>query len=177
MARPKALPKRVENKLAKVTVLARTQQIESDRTYKNACNLLRDLQTLRKSIAAHYKPIKEAINATRRTVLDLEKADLARVKPSESLVMSEIVAWEDAPNEGESLQAEPPEGQYRLETPRVIVEDLSALVEAIYKGDVSHEAVVPHQPTLTRLAKQYGALFHVAGCRIEIDVTVVCREK
>ena len=177
MAKLKGLPKRVENKLVKTTTLAQGQQITNDRTYRKVCHLLSDLQTLRKAITAHYKPIKDAINGTRRTVLDLEKADLTRVQPAESLVMAAIVAWEDTPHEGEALQLrEPPEGQYRLVTPRVVVEDLRALVEAISRGEVGLEAVVPHQPTLTRLAKQYGGLFRVPGCRVETNITVVCRD-
>jgi hypothetical protein len=179
MARTKAkkLPKRIENKLIRLTTQP-IAQITSQPSYLKACQVLRDLQGIRKAITQHYQPIKDAINATRKTILSLEKADLAKIQQPEQAVAEAIIHFEDAPapSEGGVVQLiDPPEGQYRLTTPKVVVDDRRAFIEAVCRGEVSLEAITPHLPTLNRLAKQHGQLFAVPGCHVERTITVVCR--
>lgn len=172
MAKPKKLPKRLSNKLVKLTTSA-TPVISTPKTYQEACLILRNLQTLRKTIISHYTPIKDAINSTRKTILDLEKADLGKIQPAEASVMAAIIAYEDgAP---EALDVAAPIGQYRFCTVRVVVDDMQKFVDGVARGDVSLNAVRPHNPTLNKLARQRGDLFAVAGCHVEKDLAVVTR--
>ena len=171
MAKPKKLPKRLSNKLVKLTTSA-TPVISTPKTYQEACLILRNLQTLRKTIISHYTPIKDAINATRKTILDLEKADLGKIQPAEASVMAAIIAYEDAAPE--ALVAAPI-GQYRFCTVRVVVDDMQEFVDGVARGDVSLNAVRPHNPTLNKLARQRGDLFAVAGCHVEKNLAVVTR--
>ena len=171
MAKPKKLPKRLSDKLARLTTSA-TPVISTPKTYQEACLILRNLQTLRKTIISHYTPIKDAINSTRKTILDLEKADLGKIQPAEASVMAAIIAYEDgAP---EALVAAPI-GHYRFCSVRVVVDDMQKFVDGVARGDVSLNAVRPHNPTLNKLARQRGDLFAVAGCHVEKNLAVVTR--
>ena len=110
---------------------------------------------MRRTITSHYKPIKDALNGTRKTVLDMEKSDLAKLAPSEERLSVLIQEYED--------------------TSRVVVEDVDALIKAIAEGKVSSDVVKPNIPALNKIAKQFGGLFSMPGCRVETDVTLVTR--
>jgi len=131
------------------------------------------VQTTRKRITSHYAQIKGPLNSTRRTVLAMERADLDRIAPAEAAIQGLIAAYEDQLEAGLVLPTPP--GQYRLETPRPVVEDLGALIAAVHRGDVAREVLVPHLPTLTAMVKQQGGLFAVPGVRVETDLTIVTR--
>ena len=131
------------------------------------------MQTTRKRITSHYAQIKGPLNATRKTVLAMERADLDRIAPAEAAIQTLITTYEDQLEAGLVLAT--PTGQYRLETPRPVVEDLGALIAAVHRGDVAREVLVPHLPTLTAMVRQQGGLFAVPGVRVETELTIVTR--
>lgn len=168
--------KKLPTKLAaQIDALADTipTTVTNQTTYIRACEALALVQTTRKRITSHYAQIKGPLNATRRTVLAMEKGDLARIATAEAALQNLIITYEDQGEAG--LVLETPQGQYRLETPRPVVEDLGALIAAVHKGDVPREVLVPHLPTLTAMVKQQGGLFTVPGVRVEKDITIVTR--
>mgnify|MGYP003136644507 CR=1 len=166
----KKLPKKISTQIDALSASI-PAAITDQPTYLQACEALALVQTTRKRITSHYAQIKGPLNATRKTVLAMERADLDRIAPAEAAIQTLITTYED--QAGAELGIT--QGQYRIETPRPVVEDLGALITAVHQGDVPREVLVPHLPTLTAMAKQQGGLFAVPGVRVETDLTIVTR--
>ena len=174
----KQLPKHLVTQIDALSETVPTLTISDPVTYRKACESLALVQQMRKTIAAHYQQIKNPLNATRKTVLTMEKADLAKIAPAETRLQTLITTYEDGPAEVEAgviTAVETPDWMYRLVTPRPVVEDLDALIAAVHRGDIPRDVLTPHLPTLTAMAKQQGDLFAVPGVRVEHDTTVVTR--
>lgn len=168
------LPKKVETQLNQISEV--TLEVHDPQTYQMACEHLSVVQTMRRTITSHYKPIKDALNGTRKTVLDMEKSDLAKLAPSEERLSVLIQEYEDTNEDGLDQAALTEQlNHHRLTTSRVVVEDVDALIKAIAEGKVSSDVVKPNIPALNKIAKQFGGLFSMPGCRVETDVTLVTR--
>jgi hypothetical protein len=175
----KKLSKTLVKKMDSLVTEVSNAQITSDDTYYQACNYLKSVQMMRKTITGHYKQIKDAINASRKTILNLEKADLGRIEPAEEKLVSIITAYEDGPAtelpDGSTATLDPPKNQYRQETPRVVVRDKDALIAAISSGVAPSILVKPDQSELNKAARQLGKLFSIPGCHVEYDVKIITR--
>lgn len=135
-----------------------------------ACGWIQQIQDARKAITDHFRPIKDGLNATRTTVLKMEKASLARLEPYESQLSAEIARWErdEAPDD-----LILPEGHSRRPTLRVVVERFEQLIAAVHRGDIDQDSLLPNLPALTKRARQMGGLYRVPGTRVEHGVTVI----
>ena len=170
----KKLPRKISTQIDALSASI-PAAITDQPTYLQACEALALVQTTRKRITSHYAQIKGPLNATRKTVLAMEQADLERIAPAETAIQGLIAAYEDHLEGGMGLLSARPTGQYRIETPRPVVEDLGALIAAVHRGDVAREVLVPHLPTLTAMVRQQGGLFAVPGVRVETELTIVTR--
>jgi len=98
------------------------------------------------------------------------------VQTEEDTLAMSVVAYEDAPapDNGRAVQlVTPPDWLRRQTTPRVVVDNLRALVEAVARHEVPLEVLAPHTPTLNKIARQRGGLFSIDGCRVVLDITVI----
>ena len=100
--------------------------------------MLGRVQQTRRRLVEHYKTIKDAINGSRRVILDLEKSHLARIEPAEVTLQQRILEYENSPapcTAGGALElVSRPEGAYTIKTARVVVTDTDALIDAVLAG-------------------------------------------
>jgi uncharacterized protein with von Willebrand factor type A (vWA) domain len=174
------IPKRLNTQIVKASTQAKSIEVCDDPSYYQACEYLAYVQLKRREITDHYKQIKDALNTSRRTVLDMEKTHLSRLEPAEARLTELILEYETRHStsqeleEGEGVVAlVPPDGQHNRATHQVVVDDLQALVAAVAEGRVPLDTLKAHVPALNKLRKQYGGLFRVPGCRVETRTTVV----
>lgn len=71
-----------------------TAEIATETDKVRLGNALLALKALRKKITEHYRPIKQAIDKSKRTILDQEAADLAPVEEAERVGGGKIIAWD-----------------------------------------------------------------------------------
>ena len=175
----KKVPKRLDTALIQHTTEAQFATSSSPQTYQEAYRILGRVQQTRRRLGEHYKTIKDAINGSRRVILDLEKSHLARIEPAEVTLQQRILEYENSPapcTAGGALElVSRPEGAYTIKTARVVVTDTDALIDAVLAGEVPREVQGPHLPTLNKLLRQQCGLFRAAGTRVEEDETVVVR--
>ena len=178
MAR-RSIPKRLYTQIVKAATQAKFVDITDHPTYHQACECLAYVQLKRRELTDHYKQIKDALNASRRTVLDMEKTHLGRLEPAEARLTELILTYEDTAKEAEfteeALALVPPEGQYNRETEQVVVNDLRALAFAVLDDRLPLEVLKPNMTALNKLRKQYGGLFRVPGCHVDTRTTVITR--
>ena len=178
------IPKHLNTQIVKASPQAKSIEVCDDPSYYQACEYLAYVQLKRRELTDHYKQIKDALNASRRTVLDMEKTHLSRLEPAEARLTELILEYETHSEtlhstsqeleEGEGVLAlVPPDGQHNRATHQVVVDDLQALVAAVAEGRVPLDALKANGPALNKLRKQYGGLFRVPGCRVETRTTVV----
>ena len=174
------IPKRLNTQIVKASTQAKSIEVCDDPSYYQACEYLAYVQLKRREITDHYKQIKDALNTSRRTVLDMEKTHLSRLEPAEARLTELILEYETRHStsqeleEGEGVVAlVPPDGQHNRASHQEVVEDLQALVAAVAEGRVPLDTLKAHVPALNKLRKQYGGLFRVPGCRVETRTTVV----
>ena len=178
------IPKHLNTQIVKASTQAKSIEVCDDPSYYQACEYLAYVQLKRRELTDHYKQIKDALNTSRRTVLDMEKTHLSRLEPAEARLTELILEYETHSEtrhstsqeleEGEgALALVPPDGQHNRATHQVVVDDLQALVAAVAEGRVPLDALKANVPALNKLRKQYGGLFRVPGCRVETRTTVV----
>ena len=181
------IPKHLNTQIVKASTQAKSIEVCDDPSYYQACEYLAYVQLTRRELTDHYKQIKDALKAARRTVLDMEKTHLSRLEPAEARLTELILEYEthsktltssllsrSEREEGEGVVAlVPPDGQHNRATHQVVVDDLQALVAAGAEGRVPLDALKANVPALNKLRKQYGGLFRVPGCRVETRTTVV----
>ena len=166
------IPKHLNTQIVKASTQAKSIEVCDDPSYYQACEYLAYVQLKRREITDHYKQIKDALNASRRTVLDMEKTHLSRLEPAEARLTELILEYETHSEtrhstsqeleEGEGVLAlVPPDGQHNRATHQVV------------EGRVPLDTLKAHVPALNKLRKQYGGLFRVPGCRVETRTTVV----
>lgn len=79
----------------RTTLVSRVLQfvITTDEQRIELTNLVLALKAIRKKIEAHYKPLKQAIDTAKKTVLAQEKADLDPVERAERMGGAQIIVW------------------------------------------------------------------------------------
>lgn len=171
----RSIPKRLYTQIVKAATQARFVDITDHPTYYQACECLAYVQLKRREITDHYQQIKDALNTSRRTVLEMEKAHLGRLEPAEARITDLILKYEDTAKDEDALALVPPEGQHNRVTQQVVVDDLRALAFAVLDDRLPLEVLKPNLPALNKLRKQYGGLFRVPGCHVEKRTTVITR--
>jgi len=73
---------------------AKSLAIMSAADREQAAATERGLTKFEQLIAAHYKPIKQAIDASKKTVLEQERAYLAPVQEAKGIVKAKELAWD-----------------------------------------------------------------------------------
>lgn len=69
--------------------------ISTPAAYEAAGELLKDLKTMEKTIVEHFKPLKQAIDASKKVVLDQEKAALGPVQEADGILRKTVRAYLD----------------------------------------------------------------------------------
>ena len=190
------LPNEVVVQISDVSTWARKTHIQTQASYEKACDALKTLQVMRRTITKHYKKIKDPLNALRKTYLDLEKDDLASVEPAEQRLKSLIVSYEDKKRAEEAVESkryldavdagdtalpvpvskiEAPKGHSRRDISRAVVTNLRLLVDAVARNELPIDVLQANIPALNRLLAKQGDLFSAPGVSVETTSVVVGR--
>ena len=174
---------------------AHQMTITDGATYYAASQMLQGINDQRRMVEKHYASIKKPLNAARKHIIALEKADVGRLTQPAAVLSAAIVAYEDAQQAKDAAEAKvllaaslkgmtvapqvprltPADHQYRRQTRSVTVENFPELVAAVAKGDVPLDALAPNTTILNRMAREQGDLFAVPGCTLNVNTTVVTR--
>jgi phage FluMu protein gp41 len=169
--------------------------ITDDESYYAASQMLQCINDQRRAVEKHYASIKKPLNAARKHIIELEKADVGRLTQPASALSAAIVTYEDTQRDADAAEAKTllaaslqgvtvapqvprlatADRQYRRQTRSVEVVNLEELVHAVARGEVPLEAVAANTTILNRMAREQGDLFRVAGCQVNINTTVVTR--
>lgn len=71
-------------------------QVVDATTYSAAGELLKALASMKKKIVEHYKPLKQAIDESKKKVLAQEKSDLGPVEKADEITRRNVTAYLDA---------------------------------------------------------------------------------
>ena len=157
----------------------------------DAVEQLAGVQTLRRNIKAHYQSLKAPAAETTRALNAAEAAHLAPVLDAETQLQDSITTY-DATQKAdaetamrEAMEAGTPmptlvavprqPGEQQRTTYRAEGTNLRTLVEAVAAGEVELGALVPHGPTLNKLARRDREQFTVPGCTLATRTQVITR--
>ena len=192
------LPSDLETAVTQLSVRATPLPLVDQAQYDEACVKLELVQKLRRKIVKHFTYLREPISIANKRNSAARDHELARLVPIESGLNTCIVEYQNAQAAERDADAEalsalslatgvpvaplaamdrPPTNQHRRETVSVTVTDLAALVSAVadFDGRAPLECLRVHLPTLNRLAREQGDLFHVPGCQRVVSTKVISR--
>jgi len=170
--------------------------IKSQTSYDKASARLGDFQRLRRTIQAHFAAVKSPINAALKDIRAMEKAELAKIAPSEERLKALILTYDakqreardaavrDALTNGTEITPPThtrPAGQSIVTTKRTALVDVPAFIAAVARGDVPMEVVTAEKVVaaleveLNKLRRSHGDLFSVPGVVVQSTDNVVDR--
>lgn len=95
----------LQTKAVTLKTQALSIKVTDPASYEAACEMLKVTKSMEKTIIEHFKPLKQAIDASKKVILDQEKAALYPVQEADGIVRTEVTTYLDA-EEDKRLAAE-----------------------------------------------------------------------